>query len=107
MVGRIVGLVSCLLCAFPFVIVGIFNKDSAEPINFWAGDNSLKEKVKDIKGYNIEMAGLYLKCALAFVLTGILFAAFPALGVGLLVLVCSVGLYFAWKCYKNILARYS
>lgn len=59
MVGRIVALVCCLLCAFPFFVIGVYNKDSSEPINFWSGDTSLRDKVKDIKGYNTEIAGLY------------------------------------------------
>jgi hypothetical protein len=73
MVERMVGLVCCLLCAFPFLIIGIYNKDSKEPINFWAGDNTLKEKIKDIGNYNIEVANLYKKFAMVFFLTGILF----------------------------------
>ena len=64
--GRIIGLVCFLLCAFPFFVIGIYNKDSREPISFWSGDTSLKDKVKNIKGYNTEMAGLYKKCARFF-----------------------------------------
>ena len=68
----IVGLVSCLLCAFPLFVMGYYNKNSREPIVFWAGDKGLKEKVKDIQGYNDEMSKLYIRCALAFVAAGIL-----------------------------------
>ena len=49
MVGRTVCLVSYLLCAFPFIIIGVFNRDSKGPINFWSGDKTLKDKVRDIK----------------------------------------------------------
>ncbi len=59
MIGRIIGLVSCLMCAVPFLIIGIYEKDSKEPINFWSGDTTLKSKVKDVCGYNKEMAVLY------------------------------------------------
>ena len=107
MIGRIVALVCCLLCAFPFFVVGVYNKDSSEPINFWSGDTSLKDKVKDIKGYNTEMVGLYKKCALFFLLTGILFVVFPIVGIGLLAFDCSVGIYLAYRFYKEILKRYS
>ena len=107
MVGRIVGLVSFLLCAYPFFVVSVFNKDGTEPIAFWSGDTSLKDKISDISAYNVEMAGLYKKCAMSFVLTGILFAVFPVAGIVLLVFDCSVGIYLAWKIYKKILARYS
>ncbi|MDE7252054.1 MAG: hypothetical protein K2O32_03845 [Acetatifactor sp.] len=107
MVGRIVGLVCFLLCAFPFLVISIYNKDSREPINFWSGDTSLKDKVKDIKGYNTEMAGLYKKCAICFLLTGILWAVLPIAGIVLLVFNCSVGIYLTYRVYKGILERYS
>ena len=105
--GRIIGLVSFLLCAFPFFVISIYGKDSREPINFWSGDTSLKDKVKDIKGYNTEMAGLYKKCAGCFLLTGILWAVFPIAGIILFVFDCSVGIYLAYRVYKGILERYS
>lgn len=107
MVGRIVGLVCCLLCAFPFLVIGIYNRDSIEPVNFWSGDTSLKDKVKDVKGYNTEMAGLYKKCAFFFLMAGILFVIFPIAGIVLLVLGCTVGIYLAYQIYKRILGRYS
>lgn len=40
MVGNIIGLVSCLMCAVPFFILSAFGKDSDEPINFWSGDTT-------------------------------------------------------------------
>ncbi len=106
MVGRIVGLVCCLLCAFPFFVISIYNKDSREPINFWSGDTSLKDIVKDIKGYNTEMTGLYKRCALFFLLTGILFVVFPIAGIILVVFDCSIGIYWVYRVYKRILEKY-
>lgn len=107
MVGRIVGLVSCLLCAFPFFIISIYNKDSREPIRFWSGDTSLKDVVKNVKGYNAEMAGLYKRCGLFFLLTGILFVIFPVAGIVFIVFDCSIGIYLAYRAYKGILGKYS
>ena len=106
MVGRIVGMASLFLCAFPFFIMSM-NKESSEPINFWSGDTSLKDKVKDIKGYNIEIAGLYKKCGLFFFLTGIITAIFPIVGMILTILGCSVGIYFVYRVYMKILKKYS
>lgn len=77
------------------------------PIHFWSGDIALKDKVKDVKGYNAEMAGLYKKCAFFFSLTGILFVVFPIVGIGVFVFDCSVGIYLAYRFYKGILKRYS
>ncbi len=67
MFGKIIGLISCLMCAFPFFIIGIFNKDSKEPISFWSGDTTLKSKVKNVAEYNEKMAAC-IKSALLYLL---------------------------------------
>ena len=99
MAGRIVGLIACLLCAVPFLIIGVYDRESSTPISFWSGDKSLMEKVHNVAGYNKEMADLYKKCAIAFV----------AAGVGCLIhliLGCTVGIYVVYKSYKVILRKY-
>lgn len=70
--GGIIGFVSCLMCAFPLFVIAHYEKDNREPIVFWTGDKSLKEKVKDVKGYNQEMSKLYKRCALTFVIIGVI-----------------------------------
>lgn len=59
MVGGIIGLVACIMCAVPFFVISRYDKDSSEPIAFWSGDETLKTKVKDVKTYNQKMARLY------------------------------------------------
>lgn len=103
----IVGLVSCLLCAFPLFVIGYYNKNSREPIVFWAGDKSLKEKVKDIQGYNDEISKLYIRRALAFVAAGILCLIYFEFGIVCILLESTLGIYVVWRIYKNILLRYS
>lgn len=107
MVERFIGLIACILCAIPFFIISKYDKTSQTPIPFWSGDTSLKNKLKDIKGYNEQMAKLYGKCALAFVITGVCFFFLEALGIALLIFDCSVGIYIVYRCYKKILARFS
>ena len=107
MVGRIVGLVSCLMCAVPFFIISVYNKDSNEPINFWSGDTSLKNKVKNIRDYNKEMAALYKKCAFAFLIAGIGYVVYPIVGIVLICFDCTVGIYIVYSNYKKILKSYS
>ena len=41
----LIGFASCLLCALPFFIIGVFDKNSSTPISFWSGDQTLKDKV--------------------------------------------------------------
>lgn len=107
MVGRIIALVSCMMCAVPFLIIAVYNKNSREPISFWSGDTSLKSKVKDISSYNKEMAALYKKCALAFLITGIGFLITPVIGMILLCFDCTLGIYLVYRSYKKILGAYS
>lgn len=107
MIGRIIGLISFLMCAFPFFIISKYNKDSIEPINFWSGDTTLKSKVKNVKEYNKEMASLYKKAAVALLVTGIGFFILPVVGVVLLCFDCTVGIYLVYRSYKKILTLYS
>lgn len=107
MFGQIVGLICGIMCAIPFFIISIYDKDSLEPITFWSGDTTLKSKVKNLPEYNREMAALYKKCAYAFLIMGLaLFFMFP-LGIVILVFNCTVGIYLVWRVYKKILERYS
>lgn len=100
-------LVACLLCAVPFLIIGIFEKNSKEPITFWSGDKTLKSKVKDVTAYNLEMGVLYQKCAFAFMLSGICCLISLGFGIVMLVLDCTAGVYLMYRSYKRILERNS
>jgi len=103
----IVGLICCILCAFPLFVMGHYNKNSREPITFWAGDKGLKEKVKDIQGYNNEISKLYRKCALAFVAAGIFCLIHFWFGIICILLESTLGIYIVGRIYKKILLRHS
>lgn len=107
LIGRIIAFIACFMCAIPFMIIAKFNKDGREPINFWSGDYSLKEKVKDVTHYNLEMAKLYRQCAWIFVITGVIFFVSTMAGVVCIGIECTVGIYVAWRRYKTILEKYS
>ena len=107
MFGRIVGFISCLMCAFPFYIIAVYNKDSKEPINFWSGDTTLKSKVKNVVEYNKKMALLYKRCAIVFLISGIAFFVSPFLGVTMICFDCTLGIYLVYRSYKSILDMYS
>lgn len=102
----IIGFASCLLCAFPLFVMGHWGKESREPLVFWTGDKDLKEKVKDVKGYNQKIATLYKKCALAFGLAGLVCMVHWGIGAACILLACTVGLYVVRRSYKRILASY-
>ncbi|MBT9779755.1 hypothetical protein GPL15_25105 [Clostridium sp. MCC353] len=99
--------VCCLLCAFPFFIFSHANKGSREPIVFWTKDKNLKEKIRDIRGYNEEIAKLYQLCALAFVITGLAFFLHVIAGYTAIGLICTLGIYAVKKRYDSICEKYS
>lgn len=102
-----IGLVSCLLCAWPFLIMACFGKDSKTPISFWSGDQSLSDRITNVKDYNAKMAKLYGRCAAAFVIAGICCLVFWVIGIALVLAECTFGLYYVYKSYKKMLNAYT
>ena len=105
-IGSIIGIICCLLCACPFLIISKYDKNSATPIAFWAGDNSLKQKIDKVSDYNKEMASLYKLCAFAFIICGVGCLINLLFGIVLLLLCCTIGFYLVYKKYKSILNKY-
>ena len=52
--GQIIYCFCCLMCAFAFILIPLLNKETKEPISFWSGDASLKEKVKECLNKSID-----------------------------------------------------
>lgn len=102
----IIGTLSCVLCAIPFLTIGLLKKDGEEPISFWSGDDSLKAKLKDVKGYNSKMASLYIKYGIGFLCCGVAIIVKPVIGFGLLIVNCTFGIYVIYVCYKKILYKH-
>ena len=108
MPGRIIGCFCCILCALPFLYLAWEGKQkNAAPLAFWSGDNSLKDKIKDSPAYNTEMSRLYKLVAYAFALAGIFCLIFPPIGVALIILESTAGIYPIWRVYKTILKKHS
>ena len=107
MVGNIIGAACYLLCALPFWVIAKYQVNSKDPISFWSGDTSLKDKVKDVPAYNREMAALYKKYAWAYVAAAVAGAVHPLAGVAVLVFICMGGIFFVYRAYKKILQKYS
>lgn len=107
MAGRIISFICYLFCAVPFWVIATYNKDSKDPISFWSGDNSLKEKVKNVAAYNREMAALYNKYAWTFAAAAVGGAVHPLLGAIMMALSCTIGIFLVYRVYKKILQKYS
>lgn len=108
MLERVVMCVCCIMCSIPFLIVSSFNKDSRlTPIPFWSGsENNLKEQLKDIKGYNAEMAIIYKRYAAAFGAAAIGSLVYPLIGIVILIFNCTAGIYLVYKKYKLAVKKY-
>ena len=107
MAGRIISVISYLLCALPFWVIAKYQVNSKDPISFWSGDTSLKNKVKNVPDYNREMAALYKKYAWTYVAAAVAGAVHPLAGVAVLVPACTVGIWLVYRTYKRILEKYS
>lgn len=107
MAGRIIGAFCCLLCAFPFYAMPSIKIANGDPINFWSGDEIPEAKLRDVEGYNREMAKVFKRYGLSFLLNAVTFALAPALGAVLLVLNCTLAIYLFYRAYKKILMAYS
>ena len=107
MVGRIIGFFSCALCALAFWLIASLGKGGKTPISFWTGDNSLKEKIRDVKAYNEKMEALYKKYAYSFLASGVGFFIQPIVGVALMCLVSFFGIYIVYIRYQKYVAEYS
>ena len=104
---KIIMIMSCLLCAIPFYTIAFLGKNSSTPITFWAGDNKLKNIVKDVKGYNLEMFKLYSFYATIFLFAGIAYIFHEPLGLFILIIASTVGIFPIYLRYKIILKKHS
>ncbi|MCD7807501.1 MAG: hypothetical protein LUH19_09230, partial [Lachnospiraceae bacterium] len=78
------------------------------PITFWSGsEGKLKKKLKDIQGYNGEMAAVYRRCALAFLIAGAGALIHMAVGLTILAFACTVGVYLVYHKYQMILQKFA
>ena len=108
MIGQIIGCFCCVLCALPFFYLSWEGKQTdAAPLSFWSGDDSIKDKVKDIPAYNAEMSRLFLYTAAAFSAAALLCLIFPIAGIILVCINSTVGIWVIYKIYSRILKKYS
>ena len=108
MVGKFICFFCCLMCAFAFYAMGFGGKERTDPINYFSGDESLKDKVKDLKNYNAEMARMYRYWGLCWVVVGVLYFPLPISG-GVAVMIIALGIetIVTYRVYKKILKKYS
>ena len=105
--GQIIYCFCCLACALAFILIPFLNKETNEPIGFWSGDTSLKDKVNDVKEYNKEMSKLYMYYGLCYVVISLLVFISFTVSVILLIFGMTIGIFIVYKIYKKILNKYS
>lgn len=107
MVGQVIGMICSILCGIPFLVIPKVEVFKNKPINFWSGDNSLNDKVKDINKYNREMGILYNIYGLVFIIGGIFFLFFPLVALIIIISNSTLGILVVYFIYKSILKKYS
>lgn len=104
MAGRIILSLSCLLCAGAFFLLAHICRISTSPVQFQTGsEKQLKAAVKDVPGYNRAMRTAFRRHGLAWLTDSILGAILPPAGVLGLGLLCTLGLYLLYRCYRSAL----
>ena len=96
-----------ILCAVPFYAIAFFGKNSKDPIPFFSGDKTLKDKVKNVKRYNLEMFKLYSFYATVFMFAAISTIFYHPLGTFILIFNSTFGLIPLYIRYKLILKKCS
>ena len=107
MAGNIICCLSFSLCGIAFILIALTKKNTTDPITFFSGDDTLKEKVNDIKRYNNQMSKLYTAYGLCFILTGILSFVNIFISLILIAIFLSLGLMVVYYSYKKILKENS
>ena len=108
LVGAICGFGSGVL----FYGIGAFGAGQKKPMNFWAGQTLVPESVTDIPAYNHACARLWKRFSIPCWMFGILSLLFPVgnwtaiVGLVILILWGTVGLWWLIRCYKRIEKQY-
>ena len=104
--GRIVGFAVCILCALPFYLLALTGGKCDLPLAFCAGDDTLKDKIRNVSAYNQEMSRLYLLSAVAFAAAALGFLIHPLSGALPLTLTYTVGFYAGRKVHKRLIIKH-
>ena len=106
MAEKIIIFMCAVLCAVPFFLIGYLNRNSDEPITFFSGDTTLKNRIADVKAYNRGMAKLYCTYAIIVLITGLISFINPGVAIVMLLIEFTLGLLFLYFKYKNLLEKY-
>ena len=106
MAEKVIIFMCAVLCAVPFFLIGYLNRNSYEPIAFFSGDTTLKNRIADVKAYNRGMAKLYCTYAIIVLITGLISFINPGVAIVMLLIECTLGLLFLYFKYKNLLEKY-
>ena len=106
MAEKVIIFMCAVLCAVPFFLIGYLNRNSDEPIAFFSGDTTLKNRIADVKAYNRVMAKLYCTYAIIVLITGLISFINPGVAIVMLLIECTLGLLFLYFKYKNLLEKY-
>ena len=94
-----------LICATPVYAIAFSGKNSKDPIPFFSGDKTLKDKIKNVKKYNIEMFKLYSFYATVNVLAAMSAIFITSLGSFILIFNSTFGLIPLYIRYKLIVKQ--
>lgn len=108
MAERLIPALCFLLYAAPFLYLAIWQRESGTPISFWSGgEQTLKAQIQDCRGYNAEMARLYLRYGGMSAAAAVCCLLYPLAGFLVFGAVLTAGTFLVYRGYRRALAKYS
>jgi len=89
-------------CALLFFFIGIYARKIEKPMWFWAGTAVDPSAITDIKAYNRENAGMWMRYSLWYWAAGLAWIWSTAAALITLILGCSVGIGLLISTYLRI-----
>ena len=107
MVGKIICLAVAFGCAALFYAIGRYAGKLDTPMGFWANAELDRDRITDVPGYNRENAVMWKGYSLWYAAAAVAALFSEIAFLILLVLSCTLGLWFLIWRYKTILKKYS
>ena len=92
--------------ALLFTGIGVYAAKTDKPMWFWSGSTIDPATITDVKAYNKANAKMWIGYSLWYWLAGIGWGLYPALGLTLLLLGCTVGIGGLLYAYHRIEKKY-
>lgn len=104
--GKVIFILSCLLCGVIFLAIGFYATKKETPMNFWSGTEVPSESISDIPAYNRAMGKLWGGYSVVWFLSGMIGLWQPLAATLLMCVLGAGGALVLVLVYKRIEKKY-